>query len=168
MLKKSLLCRKCGATWKHDTGKTRAKCWNCGASKDARDRREYARNKPNAAQRLAGLKQWSKDPANRKAKNARDRELLKKRIFAILGDKCARCGCSDARLLEINHKNGGGKREMESGRKSWRFYWDIALGKRKPDDLEILCRPCNALHYLELKFGPLPMRVIWEGGDGVR
>jgi hypothetical protein len=35
------------------------------------------------------------------------------------------------------------------------------VGKRTTEDLELLCRPCNALHWLEMKYGPLPMRVVW-------
>jgi len=47
-------------------------------------------------------------------------------------------------------------------KKSMRFYFDIASGKRKTDDLELLCKPCNAIHCLELKHGPLPMKVVWN------
>jgi hypothetical protein len=37
--------------------------------------------------------------------------------------------------------------------------------ERDTADLELLCRPCNAIHYLESKYGPLPLRVVWEGGQ---
>lgn len=36
------------------------------------------------------------------------------------------------------------------------------MGRRKIDDLNILCRVCNALHYLQLKYGNIPMRVLWK------
>jgi hypothetical protein len=62
-------------------------------------------------------------------------------------------------MLEINHKNGGGAREVKQGN---RFNCDIISGRRSIDDLEILCKPCNAVHYLELKYGPLPFCVKWE------
>jgi hypothetical protein len=29
---------------------------------------------------------------------------------------CVSCGCSDIRLLEINHKNGGGRQECKKNR----------------------------------------------------
>jgi hypothetical protein len=41
----------------------------------------------------------------------------------------------------------------------------IAKMDRDVDDLELLCRPCNAVHYLEMRHGPLPFRIVWEGGD---
>lgn len=45
------------------------------------------------------------------------------------------------------------------------FYREIAKLRRAVDDLELLCRPCNAIHYLELKHGPLPFRVVWSAPD---
>lgn len=30
---------------------------------------------------------------------------------------CARCGCDDLRLLEANHRDGGGSRELEEPRR---------------------------------------------------
>ena len=73
--------------------------------------------------------------------------------------QCVRCGCNDQRLLEINHKTGGGGKEMKG--KSHAFYISIARLKRKTDDLELLCRVCNAQHYLEMKYGELPFLVVW-------
>ena len=79
--------------------------------------------------------------------------------------KCVNCGCEDKRLLEINHKDGGGIQELGKGneRRHMKFYQDIITGKRQTDDLEITCRVCNALHYLQLKHGDLPFKVIWFG-----
>ena len=76
---------------------------------------------------------------------------------------CSRCGCSDFRLLEINHKNGGGSKEYKSNRSHYHPCRSIVSNKRKVDDLEILCRVCNSLHYLELKHGSLPYEIIWDG-----
>ena len=75
---------------------------------------------------------------------------------------CVKCGCDDIRLLEINHKNGRGNKELQKGKKSLKFYDDILKGKRKTDDLELLCRICNNLHYLELKFGKLPYKISYK------
>ena len=72
---------------------------------------------------------------------------------------CVRCGCNDIRLLEINHKNGGGTQEYNNGTRL--FYRNIRNGKRKIDDLELLCKVCNAYHALELKFGKLPYKIIY-------
>jgi len=75
---------------------------------------------------------------------------------------CVRCGCDDVRLLEINHKNGGGGEERK---KEMNYYQNIHKGRRKTDDLELLCRVCNAWHYLELKYGKLPYKVSYFKED---
>jgi hypothetical protein len=97
----------------------------------------------------------------------------KKKVLAIISKSanpfCVSCGCDDMRLLEVNHKNGGGGKEMGKGiaNKSMTFYRDITMLRRKTDDLEVLCRVCNAKHYLELKYGKLPIKVTWEGDNGL-
>lgn len=77
---------------------------------------------------------------------------------------CVRCGCTDIRFLEINHKYGGGGREAKLGLSmGTQFYNKILTGKRKTDDLELLCRPCNHIHYLEWKYGEkIPLKVKWN------
>jgi len=75
---------------------------------------------------------------------------------------CVRCGCDDIRLLEINHKNGGGSKELQGGKLSSKFSRDILKGIRKTDDLELLCKVCNSWHYLELKYGKLPYKVSYN------
>ncbi len=75
---------------------------------------------------------------------------------------CVRCGCNDIRLLEINHKNGGGNKETKKGKKSSKLRNDILNGKRKTDDLELLCRVCNSRHWLELKYGKLSYRIFYN------
>lgn len=79
--------------------------------------------------------------------------------------KCVRCGCDDYRFLEINHKNGIKTNEDRKMRNSSHiFYRNIIKGERKTDDLELLCRPCNHIHYLESKFGKVNLKVIWIKG----
>lgn len=165
-LKAELSCRKCGGFWSHKAGTIATECPFCGAFKDARDRTGQGRGSLKSLERKAKLEEWYADPENRKKRGQKQRELLRKKVFfricGSIAPKCARCTCDDFRLLEVNHKNGGGNREMQSGKFSTRFYYDIASGKRSVDDLELLCKPCNAIHALELKYGPLPMRVVWS------
>lgn len=42
-----------------------------------------------------------------------------------------------------------------------RFYQLIVLGKIPLDNLEIVCRVCNAWHYLKEKFGEAPFKILW-------
>ena len=80
--------------------------------------------------------------------------------------QCAKCGCDDTRVLEINHIDGGGGKEIQKmdsknrkGVMAQGFYMSIIKNERKTDDLNVLCRPCNALHYLNLKYGFVPLSV---------
>lgn len=68
-------------------------------------------------------------------------------FIKIAGEvRCRNCGCDDIDLLEVNHKNGGGCKEWrETGRG---VIERVVYKNRKTDDLEILCRVCNALDYL--------------------
>lgn len=63
--------------------------------------------------------------------------------------KCSRCGCDVLDLLEINHINGGGCKELKKVGGS--LYDKILSGERDTQGLEILCRVCNALDYVERK-----------------
>ena len=165
-LKSELLCRKCGASWTYTGISVATTCPYCGASKDARDRTGIGATYKNAAKRKESMIEWN-SLENQRARGAKYRVLVRKRVFfrisGSITPQCVRCGCDDTRLLEINHKNGGGGKEMQKGKKSFRFYLDIANGIRTTDDLELLCRPCNAIHALELRFGQLPMKVVWLG-----
>ena len=160
-IRKELMCRGCGAVWSHTTGKTRAACPFCGKTKDAR-KRKY----PETNEQKNGFKRLIGDRSVKNAYQKRSRELLRKRVlFRIAGTndfRCVRCGCNDMRFLEINHKFGGGKKDLRNNQSS-KFYRDIADGSRCTDDLEILCKPCNAIHALELKFGSVAMEVKWNG-----
>lgn len=152
--KEILVCRKCGASWKNKEITILVKCPSCGESKDARKRKDNRENRkyPNAQS---------------KESKQKGRLLLRKRAFYKITKgadyKCARCGCDDIRLLEINHKYGNGYKERASNNfNAWKFLMDIATDKRSVEDLELLCRPCNAVHFLERKFGLLPIKVFWR------
>ena len=170
ILKTELFCRGCGAIWKYKGSTQNTTCPYCGKAKDARDRREEAKKYPQAQWRKEGLVNWYADSENRKKRAAKHRSLLRKQVFfRITGSihpVCARCGCNDTRLLEINHIKGGGAKELgKEGRRSTAFYYDIVSGKRATDDLELLCKPCNSIHALEMKYGPLPMKMVWLGSE---
>ncbi len=74
----------------------------------------------------------------------------KLRALRLIGDaKCKRCGCDELDYLEFNHKDGNGCQEW---RKNTMSLVDRILSKKRDiNDLEILCRVCNALEFLERK-----------------
>ena len=78
--------------------------------------------------------------------------------------KCARCGCDDTRFLEINHIKGGGNKEHKKlGKKVTRnMILLIHHKKRSVEDLNLLCRICNALDHLERVFGKTRIRIVWD------
>lgn len=89
-------------------------------------------------------------------------DKLKNDVYQKLGRKCVYCGCDVYEALEINHINGGGSKEFSTGKnhKSHRvFYLEILNNKRQ--DLEIVCRPCNAVHWLKSK-GIVGHKVSWN------
>ena len=71
------------------------------------------------------------------------------------------CGCDDFSLLEINHKNGGGSKELKSiGTHT--YLRMIARGERPVDDLDIKCRVCNAANYCFRK-AKRQWKIIYQG-----
>lgn len=160
-LKSVLRCKHCGNIWRYEGEKTSTICPLCGQYKDARDRSDYARKyqslHPEIKERF---KNWLK---THKYNSTKRNEKLKKSAIALVSKSttpvCIKCGCNDIRLLEVNHKNGGGSREQR--KKKGVIYWDITTLRRGTNDLEILCRICNARHYLEKKYGELPYNITW-------
>ena len=73
--------------------------------------------------------------------------------------KCRRCGCNVIEILEINHINCGGNKELKCG---INLATAILNGTRRTDDLEILCKVCNILHYVEKKYKIFQHNVRWE------
>lgn len=147
----------------------------------------YLKNK----ERIKDWRQTNKEIINKKrrARISRDRDLynMKQRQYCARNKQriqsyywknkiqafkkiqtkleCVRCGCNDIRFLEVNHKNGGAWRvnkitKNEIGPRLWNR---VRLDKRKTDDLELLCRPCNHIHFLELKYKEkIPLMVKWN------
>jgi hypothetical protein len=78
--------------------------------------------------------------------------------------KCINCGCDLVEILEINHKNGGGNKEMDLKYfgNTINFLKDIISGNRKTDDLEIRCKVCNTLHYVDTVLKIQGFKVKYE------
>lgn len=88
-----------------------------------------------------------------KQKLARQRAYNNRKIKAmnlVGGAVCRNCGCDVLHALEFNHINGNGTQEYrDTNRKP--IVDRVLTSKRATDDLEILCRVCNALDYIERK-----------------
>lgn len=82
---------------------------------------------------------------------------LRLEALMIVGNgviQCSNCDCKDLDLIDINHKDGGGGEEVRrTGMTGIKLYKAIITGRRKTDDLNLLCKACNWIHYLKLKYG---------------
>jgi hypothetical protein len=137
--------------------------------KNTEHRNEYHRKyyRENKIRVLGQIRKWEKNNPDMIREYKRRSTIRRRgRLLCIISGGnnpiCIRCGCDDPRFLEINHKNGGGSKETRGTSKRQKFETAILSGARPIDDLEILCRACNAIHFLELKFGTIPMQVIWN------
>lgn len=130
-----------------------------------------ARPKPNEteqqrkARMAAYVQKWRVNNPD-KQKLARQRAYNNRKIKAmelVGGAVCARCGCTELHALEFNHINGSGAREYRDNNN--RAMMDMLLTfNREPDDLEVLCRPCNAVDFIERKIPDMKgsFEVVWH------
>ena len=155
-IKERVRCKACLWVWIPRTGYIEEPCPQCGKVKDVR-----ARSTKMTDHGRASIKRWiaaNPDHSTRATRRHRQSALL------LVGGgtiACVRCRCDRPELIEINHKTGGGGKEARL-KKSAQFYREIVQLRRQTDDLELLCKPCNAVHALELQYGPLPFKVGWE------
>lgn len=116
--------------------------------------------------RMAMYVQRWRDNNPEKQKLARQRAYNNRKIKAmdmVGGAVCRRCGCDELHALEFNHINGGGASEhRENGSRP--IMDRILTDNRVYDDLEILCRVCNALDFIERKLPEIKgrFRVVWD------
>jgi hypothetical protein len=87
---------------------------------------------------------------------------LRAKVFEVLGGaQCCNCGCTVFEILEVNHINGGGRRELKV-KQTRQLYRDIIYRRVKQDNYNVLCRVCNALHYVETVLGVAGFQIRWR------
>jgi len=102
--------------------------------------RNYMRNRYNNDPefRKQILKTVSK--SNRKTHHQKRLELLQ-----LVGDtKCAKCGFTDWKALQLDHKNGNGlddKKRIGFGKKYMQYY--LNHPQEAKEKLQVLCANCN-------------------------
>ena len=69
----------------------------------------------------------------------------------ILGGRCVTCGFSDERALQIDHINGGGKKEIQKTTTYSRHKWIINNPDEAKKKYQILCANCNWIKRYENK-----------------
>lgn len=82
------------------------------------------------------------------------------RVLEKLGGKCADCGTTDVRLLQINHKDGNGHQErLRMIDRGTVMEAEIDNGNRSTEDLDLRCANCNILYEYEVGRRVLPESV---------
>jgi len=91
------------------------------------------------------LKRFCSERCKVRAEDRRRSHASKKEAYELLGNKCAHCGFDDARALQIDHVDGGGKKELTNiGNRRVYYKRIIALiksGSKKK--YQLLCANCN-------------------------
>lgn len=63
--------------------------------------------------------------------------------------KCAKCGFSDIRALQLDHIKGNGKKDRESHRGVGVTYYVWLRTQNYPESLQVLCANCNIIKAIE-------------------
>ena len=95
-------------------------------------------------ERIAQYKsQYKKEhsDANRKSSRAYAKRL-RNAVLAILGGKCVRCGFSDPRALQADHKDGGGNQERKLLGPHGVFRKILSM-EHPEAEYQLLCANCN-------------------------
>ena len=111
-------------------------CPNCKTTKDAS---AFYNNKG----RLDGLTVYC--GACHKEFYLEKRGILRDKCFVLLGNQCKRCGFSDARALQLDHIDGGGRKKRK-GIGPTKFYHYVL---DHPDEFQVLCANCNTIKRIE-------------------
>lgn len=131
--------------------------------KGSRKHREYMREYMTAyRERRRQSSDYDVEEERRKWRE-QHRRVRESAMDVLGGKRCANCGCDEVSLLEINHINGGGRAMAKTRqRQNRQLYRDIAKGRVEISDYNVLCRVCNALHYIQIILGVKGHQVTWK------
>ncbi len=102
------------------------------------------------------------NPEEERRKWREQHKRVRERAMERLGGKkCCNCGCDDFSVLEINHINGGGRKALK-GKQNRQLYRDIVNDKADLSEYNVLCRICNALHYVQEILRVSGHQVLWR------
>lgn len=103
------------------------------------------------------------DPEEDRRKWREQHKRVRESAMEKLGGKiCSNCGCDQFSILEINHIFGGGRKALKETQNR-QFYRAIVNDKVDLNEYNVLCRVCNALHYVNDVLGVKGHQVLWRG-----
>lgn len=56
---------------------------------------------------------------------------------------CVWCAEDDIAVLQLDHVRSDGARDRKPGEAGLKIYYDVVLGRRPVDDLQVMCANCN-------------------------
>src|SRR3990167_9017775 len=119
----SALCRIKAYEERHPTARTDAIRKYRKTAKGKIKNKEYAKKwrtkNPERARQLSHTSYWE---APEHSRSIARRSYWKRRIelILLLGGKCINCGISDIRILQVNHINGNGRKELKNPARLYR------------------------------------------------
>ena len=129
--KQKFCCEQCGASYRNESITYNKICKRCNAEfKTNIKRQKYCCKECHAK--------------SKKGKNTRLEAMNK-----IGGAVCANCGCDEIYILEINHIQGDGYAERKKGIDKNKLVALINAGKADLTKYNVLCKVCNAQHYVK-------------------
>lgn len=103
------------------------------------------------------------NPEEERRKWREQHQRVREKAMERLGGKvCSGCGCDEFSVLEINHIHGGGRKALKTTQNR-QLYRAIMNDKADLNEYNVLCRICNALHYVQDVLGVKGHRVLWRG-----
>lgn len=125
--------------------------WRIRHNENARRWRAANHARSNEHARKARAKWVAENPQRAKEVQRHNRERVRKEILGLVGGvKCAACGFSDWRALQLDHRNGGGNRDrfrglpLTAGAGLWKLrkWMKENLGAAR-EKYQVLCANCN-------------------------
>jgi len=121
----------------------------CLDKKEGNRRRQasyYARHRDEVLQRKRERRQSPEVRQQETDYNRNRRRATKQQVHDLYDNKCARCGFSDARALQIDHIEGGGRKERADDKAYITMYLRIL---KNPAPYQLLCANCNWIKRIE-------------------
>jgi len=122
-----------------------------GGERRREDKERYWNNREEQLEyrRAWGKKNKLKVRAAKILTGRRLRRKIRLAALSVLGGRCAKCGFSDERALQVDHKNGGGNSHRKQFKNQTDYYKHIINGET--EGLQVLCANCNTIKRVENK-----------------
>lgn len=115
------------------------------------DPQQYRNNKDKIKE--SQIKSYAKRGFTPASYQAHLRQKRRAEVLQVLGNRCSKCGFSDARALQIDHVNGDGHVDRKTNKKySIAYYLRVLSEIQKGSSrYQLLCANCNWIKRIENK-----------------